>query len=822
MHTSPAKKTAVKIVSAFALSLATSVYSDELPSGFARYTVSDETPSGVASYTLTDEIDRTYEGLIPGQFQFEHGRLVNFQVEGAFQPTEGSFQPTEGSFQPFETGNALAPGSFSAGSVEEFARSLGISGNSEAVPAGTLQSTAPTDAASALQDSNEIQTVNIQRRSAISFDPRIRGYRLGQVLTYGEGAYFMPVRPDLDSMLSKIDPQLTDNISVIPGPYTTRLGPGFSFLDVNLTDTPRYQNGPEAHNRFGYDFRSNGSRQYARDAFYGGGADYGYIVNAGFRNGVDYLAGNGQKIPGSYNVNNITAQVGIDLGSYTKLETRYDFLDQTKTEYPGQLFQVDNLQTDNASFSLHDYDDPCADIRMRIDGWYNHTPLRGSVGSAGGGIFRIRDRIEAAFEINDPGASIFDFDGFVTASLETSGGRVELLRGDEDYGLLRAGVDVRHQRQQIDEEFRLARDNVAIPPPIFVNTNMPPSESFNPGIYAEVSMPLSGYWKSRLGARVDYVHTTAFVTDPTSNFDTDLSDPTPFTLRNDDTPYAFYLTNDVQLTDCWAGSLSFGQAQRPPTLIERYTDGAFISVLQSGFTRVIGDPTLNQERLWQIDGGLTADYGNARVRVGGYHSWILDYITFIGPSVIELSGARLVRYTSTPLATLTGFEFSADADLNSSWNAYIGSHYVQGQDETLGAPLPGIPPLDNRIGLRWHDPVDPDLMGVDFGVRIVATQDRVGVIRTGGGLAPLGQATVEAETPTFVVVNVRGYWNPRDNVNFVAGVENLFDNTYLEHLDLRLREQVNSTPEVGEPGTFNPAFAYAPGITPYIGMTVTY
>ena len=38
---------------------------------------------------------------------------------------------------------------------------------------------------------------------------------------------------------------------------------------------------------------------------------------------MDYFAGNGQKIPGSYNVNNITAQVGIDLGSYTKLETPF-------------------------------------------------------------------------------------------------------------------------------------------------------------------------------------------------------------------------------------------------------------------------------------------------------------------------------------------------------------------------------------------------------------------------------------------------------------------------------------------------------------------
>jgi outer membrane receptor protein involved in Fe transport len=117
-------------------------------------------------------------------------------------------------------------------------------------------------------------------------------------------------------------------------------------------------------------------------------------------------------------------------------------------------------------------------------------------------------------------------------------------------------------------------------------------------------------------------------------------------------------------------------------------------------------------------------------------------------------------------------------------------------------------------------------MGVDFGVRIVATQDRLGVIRSGA--TGTVRSTVETETPTFVVVNVRGYWNPRENINFVAGVENLFDSTYLEHLDLRLASQTISpeggaAPPMGRgERDFNPAFAYAPGITPYIGMTVTY
>ena len=57
---------------------------------------------------------------------------------------------------------------------------------------------------------------------------------------------------------------------------------------------------------------------------------------------------------------------------------------------------------------------------------------------------------------------------------------------------------------------------------------------------------------------------------------------------------------------------------------------------------------------------------------------------------------------------------------------------------------------------------------------------------------------------------MRGYWNVRDSLRLIGGVENLFDRTYVEHLDLRLPND----PVLG----FANTVVYAPGITPYFGI----
>ena len=62
---------------------------------------------------------------------------------------------------------------------------------------------------------------------------------------------------------------------------------------------------------------------------------------------------------------------------------------------------------------------------------------------------------------------------------------------------------------------------------------------------------------------------------------------------------------------------------------------------------------------------------------------------------------------------------------------------------------------------------------MEIEARIVDNQDRV------------ARTLFEFETGGFTVWNLRSYWQARDNLMLIAGVENFTDKFYREHLDFR-------------------------------------
>ena len=73
-------------------------------------------------------------------------------------------------------------------------------------------------------------------------------------------------------------------------------------------------------------------------------------------------------------------------------------------------------------------------------------------------------------------------------------------------------------------------------------------------------------------------------------------------------------------------------------------------------------------------------------------------------------------------ARLQGIEAHADVRLTSRLSAEVGLDYVRGQLKDEGAPLPRMPPLRGRVGLRYQ--VNAFQVGGE--VRATTTQDRVG------------------------------------------------------------------------------------------------
>lgn len=741
--------------------------------------------------------------------QYSQQRDVRFQLSSMMQDEQGiqARQPAEETLS-----TSTLTGQISTGpQFDDYFQTQTATASQEQAPTASevgqsqLDLLQPQDSAAALTSSSVVQTVATQRRSPVALEPYVRGYRWGQLYSQFDGAYFFTVRPDLDSMLNKIDPSQIEQMTVIPGPYGLRYGPGFSFITVETLDTPRYNNGFEVHHRTGFSVRTNGDQIFGRETIYGGSCDYGFLFNYGNRTGVDYEAGDGTRIPSSYKMQTFLGQIGFDLTEDSRVEFRYNRLDGSGIEIAAQFFDIDFMTTDSYGLS-YIADDPVTDSRTRADAWYNRSRLLGTTSLDGKrGAFPVLDRVESALDDAYTGPGVVRINDRTNSDGDATSAGLRGYRtyGQDDWVQLTLGADGRYTEQHIRETYFFDPPQITqVLGDVPFETNMPRADMVNPGTFMEWKLPMLAYWDVAIGGRADWVRTTADASDLRT--DTNLD---PGQLDQEDVLYSFYATNDLDLTENLSTRFGFGYAQRPPTLLERYADGLFLGLIQSGFSRLIGQADLRKERDWQMDWAVQGDWERVRGRAAVFHAWILDYVTYEGNLITDPAGARLLRTTNTDLATLAGWEVYGEWDATEYVTLFGTSRYLDGRDRVINAPLPHILPLEHRTGFRLHNPAN-EVWGLEMGMRLVDNQDRTAGIRTVGN--PNVIVPIEQPTPGFTTFYLRSFYNVTPDFNLIAGVDNLFDRRYLEHVDLRIPAD----------GGFGPTEVLSPGITPYFGIEI--
>jgi iron complex outermembrane receptor protein len=732
--------------------------------------------------------------------------------ESSESPEETS--PESPSDEPREVpdeGPTESPDSSPSASPEETRRELAedilrrlraLPGPAETSPTRDVTTPVTTEVTGLLEQAPQVQTVSARQSSPLAVEPIIRGFKGGQVYSQADGTWLLPVRPDLDAQLSRLDPALVESPTVIPGPYGLRYGPGFSFLDIVTTPAPRYECGPEIHSRIGLTSRTNGGQFFGRATLFGGTDNRGFIFSYANRLGSDYRSGNGTRIPSSYHDQNLLGQIGIDLTPSSKLEVRYRRVEQWDVENAAQIFDVRSLDSEGIAISLLDTSPYATYQRLRVEGWYNRSWFDGDTLNGSKRSFHVIDRIEAALASSLGQAATFS--GFTDGDVLTSGARFAATHGEEDWLQWTIGADMRYAEQHLQERFDIVPTGGGATIDVF--TNMPRAWQYNPGLFVEASAPFLPFWTTTMGGRYDAVGANARKADLRSQ--TSLQIPEEGLSQNENM-YSFFWSNDIEIAEYWTARASFGHAQRPPTLVERYADGIFLGIIQSGFSRVIGAPTLPKERLWQLDLGTTLDFDRLRTRGRWFYSWVKDYSTYEANVIADPVGARLLRSTNTRRATLTGFEVYGEVELNPVLDGFGSLGYVRGQDEEIGEPLPAIAPLEGRAGLRLHDADERNNWHVEFGARMVDGQHRFASLRAVG--LP---TTIPLETPTpgFTVFYLRGTYRANDQLRIAGGIDNLFDRNYLEHLSLRYAPQ----------GAIPATEVFSPGITPYLVMEWTH
>lgn len=212
---------------------------------------------------------------------------------------------------------------------------------------------------------------------------------------------------------------------------------------------------------------------------------------------------------------------------------------------------------------------------------------------------------------------------------------------------------------------------------------------------------------------------------------------------------------------------SLADVGRLPTHVENY--GHYIYNYVDGYF-YSGNPTLKPERSRQMEIGferLTANYG---VRVNAFYNHVSNYIlgTTDDGLVDGNTSYRFRMYANIDAATLLGFELSGIYSLLPTLEARAATSYTRGHNIEYDEPLPLIPPLSGSVGLAY---TNANSWRVELEARGAAPQNRVS-----------RRAAREDGTDGYAILNFRANYPVSENFELKAGVDNVFDAYYNEHL----------------------------------------
>ncbi len=706
----------------------------------------------------------------------------------------------------------------------EFNRNQSYFGSRDVVTGTEGATLATRDLGELLKKTNTAPSVSTQTRTPVVHDPRVRGSRINSLAA--SGSYWVPARADLDTVLSKFDSRQVESTTIVPGPYTALHGPGFQFVDIQLNRTPRYREGTQWHGATDFDYRSNGAQFFGQQSLNAGGSDWGAQVNYGYRTGDDYQSGNGQVIPSSYGSQEVTAAFGRDWANQS-LEFSLLRLDQNNLVFPGYVFDIDDLVTDGYELT-HTVTDFDLFDSIETQAWYNRTAFNGSAQNP-------------AKRPYFPTLEYNQYIGTTDVDSTSLGYRQYFVLGSEDQGFkVTAGHDLRFIEQELNEistslTLGIQRDLVTNR-----NSPIPESYSLNPGLFIEVTGYGDGTSTLRTGTRFDSVSTD--ITDSQAKLAEVGLDSTPASYaevvgtsdyNQNFQLFSGFVAYETQVNS-FTNTLNFGFAQRAPNLTELYAAQPFMLVLQNGVNNVTGDPSLKKESLLQIDWGIETRRKHLHTGFRAYQAWGFDYITFENTSVNRYPpfgdiGQVSLRYVNTDFVTINGFESFATLLPEAALSPYSVVRYTQATDRsrngsfatvdgarnsmsekveglTRGArsgiggnnsePLPGIAPLETRVGLRLRDTA-AQRWTIDLSGRIVDNQSRVAA------------SLLESPTAGFATWDIRALVRPKFNPDLLVtcGVENFTDRNYREHLDYRAPNALS---------------VFQPGATFYLGTALTY
>ncbi len=302
--------------------------------------------------------------------------------------------------------------------------------------------------------------------------------------------------------------------------------------------------------------------------------------------------------------------------------------------------------------------------------------------------------------------------------------------------------------------------------------SVPDVDTKNIGLYVEQKNRITQRLNLTAGLRLDSTETRAGK-DRTDLYNLYYNDPKRSKTYT-------YLSGNIQfnfdITESLNAFFGIGHGVRVPDPIERYF--ALKKMGDMMKPDWVGNPELRPTKNNEIDLGMKYSPGTILMKMNLFYSDLKDFI--VARSIFN--GSRYAKTYGNIDATMYGAEVSARFALPSDLYLTAGLSYIRGKNDTEDTNLPEIPTLKGRVSLRYDN---NRFFGEIEGV-FADSQDKI---------APLLK---EKESSGWAIANLKGGYLYK-NLKFFAGVSNIFDKKYYEHLSYS-RDPFASGIRVPEPG----------------------
>jgi len=567
------------------------------------------------------------------------------------------------------------------------------------------------------------------RSGGTNGDPVLRGMLGSRLNILTNGGVMLGACPNrMDAPTSYISPETYDRLTVIKGPQSVIWGPGGS------AGTILFEREPEKFGTLGSRVNasllagSNGRFDKVLDAAAGNSQAYARFVGNQSRSD-DYHDGNDDTVPSRWDKWNGDVTLGWTPDQDTLLELTAGKGDG-EARYAGR--GMDGSQFKRESLGLRFEKSNLGDVLDKVEAqvYYNYA-----------------DHVMDNYSLRTPsGSGMMGMPMVSNVDRRTMGARVKATWRWADVQLV-SGIDAQtnEHRQRggmgVDAHKGQAWTKDA--------------DFHNYGAFSELTWYVSDADRLISGARLDRASARDLRKGSATEGDT----------RADTLPSGFVRYEHDLAAISATTYIGLGHAQRFPDYWELFSPKQAPAGAANAFDGI------KPEKTTQLDFGIQYRDERLEAWASGYVGQIRDYILFdyrTGMMGMSTSQAQNID------ARIMGGELGAAYKLSENWKADATLAYAWGKNSSDGKALPQMPPLESRLGLTYSR----DVWSVGALWRLVAAQNRIAE----------NQGNVVGKdydkSAGFGVFSLNGAYKVNNNLKLSAGVDNLFDKTYAEHLNL--------------------------------------